>query len=311
MGQILSFYVPSLSYIYSSSNSDSTNTHTHTHTHTQKNVEEKNVEETVLNLDFSMNTEPEINVEQLLQLPGRELRRLCRQSKQVASFCRDPLFWREKAHLDFDFPVELFDEFSFRDPREGYREVRSYIRRPCDSLFRFVAKGRLKEIEYILKHSLYLSRDVMYRACLEAASRGHFSIVQYLVDQSGRLDDEIIRRVSLFGSLPTIKSLMTQYAHKLSQEEIKEIILSGLNSAVCENYIAIVRYFMDFLNQLDQSSLHLQKKEILETTIQTAFQKHRYGIISYLTSSTFNREILLREKENIDVEILNFRKTPR
>ncbi len=303
MGQILSFYVPSLSYIYSSSNFDLTNTHTHT---------QKNVEENVLNLDVPMNTEPEINVEQLLQLPGRELIRLCRQSKQVASCCRDPLFWREKTRLDFDFPVELFDEFSFRDPREGYREVRSYIRRPCDSLFRFVAKGRLKEIEYILKHSPYLSRDVMYRACLEAASRGHFSIVQYLVDQSGRLDDEIIRRVSLFGSLPTIKYLMTQYAHKLSQEEIKEIILSGLNSAVCENYIALVRYFMDFLNQLDQSSLHLQKKEILETTIQTAFQKHRYGIISYLTSLSSNREILLREKENIDVEILNFRKnTPR
>jgi ankyrin repeat protein len=175
---------------------------------------------------------PELVIPIMLKLSVNDIRRLCRVSRYLSSFCQDWRFWAEKAFQEFNFPPELFSQTPLTNPGERYQQIQDYKLTPNDFIEDAADHGSLELVEFLVKAGATKLDD----ALIEAVEHGHLNIVKYLIDVGADNYDSALEWAARFGQLDIVKFLVQNTpAH----------VGLGLDPAVDRGHLDVVRYLVD------------------------------------------------------------------
>ena len=171
----------------------------------------------------------------LKQLSYEETLKTGTVSRQFASLCCRRNYWKQRAFEDFKFPHELFD-LALGDPRFIYREVRTYWRKPNNSLIGAVKGGFTLLIHYLMQHT---SITDLMPSLIYAIDQGDIVLVQYFVcmgltkikeGHQIKLDFDLLTWfASLHSRLPIVEFILSviPFQDRFSRRDILGEILSG------------------------------------------------------------------------------------
>lgn len=189
---------------------------------------------------------PELVWKIFLNLSAHDILSLCKTSKQLAVYCRDPLLWAAKAEQDFNFPRRLFSRISSHTPYKEYLYIRNYKPDPGGYLSHFADIGDLEFVSWLVRQRGITANNI-HNSLVISAQNGHLPIVQLLAQidpHPGKLF-RAIEAASYQGHLPVVQWLIKFVEARKARGIYNEALRIGFISAVNANQINVAEWLID------------------------------------------------------------------